>query len=310
VTAGAVLLLALSACREGSNNKEGGAAVITPPGQLAVQVGCFNDSYVNAPAVLLGCGIPPDFDDLVLDTIHKVEVANQTMFWQGVPATACAFDECATSSNALSLPSGKILIGVNLVQDLITSTGKTAHYGAILAHEWAHQAQFQFWWYGHDVSLSRTAELEADAFSMYYTGAQQGWTSSELDSFFGFVYVLGDIDYNDPANHGTPKMRTGAGLVGLMEASLALQAGSSKAYEELHDIFVAAVTLLECDGFCQVPAQLALTPPLEIPPELRHLGAKNIELLHGVVHGTRSVLEFEVTPSDELEDRSALRPRR
>ena len=272
-------------------------------------MGCFNASYVNAPAVLLGCGIVPGFDDITLDKLNKVESAFQTQFWQGVPAEVFLFDECSTNSNALSLPSGKILIGINLIRDVISSFGKTKHFSAILAHEWAHQAQFQNRWYGHDVTLNQTAELEADAFSMFYTGSQKAWDSTEMDSFLGFVYVIGDFNYNDPAHHGTPKMRTGAALVGLMEGSLALQTGVVKTYEELHDIFVAAVTLLQCDGFCQMPSQFALAPPLVIPPELHHLGAKNIELLHGVVHGTRSVLEFEVTPSEELEDRSHLRPR-
>ena len=309
LTGSVLLLLALSACREGSSNKNGGTAVVVPPGQIAVRVGCFNDSYANAPAVLLGCGIVPGFDDVILDTVNKVEAVRQTTFWQGVPASVFVFDECSTTSNALSLPSGNILIGINLIQDVISTIGKTTHFGAILAHEWAHQVQFQFRWHGHDVTLDRTAELEADAFSMYYTGSQKGWNSSELDSFLGFVYVLGDFSYNDPAHHGTPKMRTGAGLAGLMEASIALKTGNAKTYEELHNIFVAAVTLLQCDGLCQLPVQLALAPPLVIPPELHHLGAKNIELLHGVAHGTRSVLEFEVTPSGGLVDRSYLRPR-
>ncbi len=248
---------------------------------VSVQAGCYSSGYAGYGSSQIGCGLLNSFGDPSFDTQFGQEVNIQTQFF-GLPATVYAFNECDQSQkNALSFPQRYILFGYWLAVDTVFSTGSTLPIAGILAHEWAHQAQFHFNWMEPNAPTVRNTELEADAFSGYYMAIAKNWAGSQLDAYFQNLLNLGDYNFNNPGHHGTPQERVQAGALGMQIGYNALANNQPLSYAELHQLFVSQLYQLK-------------TQDLQEPSVVqRLLSEQDREFIAGVGEGGRSVLEIE-----------------
>lgn len=203
---------------------------------ITVENGCYDPAYVGVEAAEIGCGLLQSFGDPDFDMRFAEEVAIQSEFWKLSP-TVYPFDECPGIRNALSSPQGFILFGINLTIGTILDTGSELPLAGALAHEWAHQVQFEFGWSDDGEPTVRSTELEADAFSGYYMGLAKSWSGEEIDTYFQTLFDLGDYQFNDPMHHGTPEERVAAGALGLLVAQQAIDNDTPYSHEELHQLF-------------------------------------------------------------------------
>ena len=208
-----------------------------PPKEYQVRVGCYSSSYNGAAYSQIGCGVLSSFGDYNLDQAFQQEISYQNQFWGNVPASVYPFDECQGIQNAVSLPSGYIMFGVNLTWNVINYTGDTIGLAGIMAHEWAHQVQFQFGYMGNNSSTVKPTELEADAFSGFYMGLSYNWAWSRINGYFQVLASLGDYNFNNRNHHGTPTERLNAGYLGWITAMQAISSNYQYSYGELHYLF-------------------------------------------------------------------------
>ncbi|MDE3272748.1 hypothetical protein [Pseudoalteromonas sp. G4] len=218
------------------------------PNSWSMQTGCYAASYksVNSGDPL-ACGLISTFGDPVFDANFFAEVAIQQDFF-GTYSPVYAFDECEGSYNALSFPNDFILFGKNLVNKVLKKTNNDIGVAAILAHEYAHQIQFDFGWIVDTEPTVRKTELEADFFSGYflvvsryqYTG--QIIRGELIESYYNTLQEFGDFQFNSPTHHGTPHERSSAGLAGLETGIEAIRRNTLFSYPELHN---AATSFIE-----------------------------------------------------------------
>jgi hypothetical protein len=203
-----------------------------------VFAGCY------APTATSGnvdCGLANTFGNPTYDAAIQAETANQTVFWNGIPATVYPWNDCS-GANAVSLPSGDILYGVNLLQQLVASYGgDEAPISGVLAHEWGHQIQFDNGWFMSTEPTSRPIELEADAFSGFYMALGENYSWTSIDDYFTAMASEGDYNFNDPNHHGTPEERLAAAQLGFQTAVEAVETQTQVSYAELHQIFSSAI---------------------------------------------------------------------
>lgn len=154
--------------------------------------------------------------------------------------TVSPWNDC-TSPNALSHPLGFILYGINFANFAIMRTLSELPIAGVLAHEYAHQLQFYFNWMNPTAPTVRDSELEADAFSGYYMALAKGWAGAQLQSYFDFIFSLGEYNFNNPNHHGTPNQRLAAAYIGFNTGLSALQFQYQYSAPELHQIFVREI---------------------------------------------------------------------
>jgi hypothetical protein len=232
-THGAVtlLLLLISSC---SNQ-------ITPkkPDNSAQVVGCY------APGMSASsqdqCGIVSTFGDPTVDQTFSQEITIQSSFWNNIPASPLPWNDCK-APNAESLPGGNILFGVNFFQLLITqNNGDSLPIAGVLAHEWAHQIQFDNGWMVQTEPTVRSTELEADAFSGFYMALAKGWAWAYINDYFTTLASIGDYDFTNPSHHGTPQERVAAANLGFTTGLNAMQTAQPLSYAQLHQIFSSSI---------------------------------------------------------------------
>jgi hypothetical protein len=252
---------------------------------VSVQVGCYSSSYAGYGSSQIGCGLLNTFGDPTFDAQFGQEVQLQGQFF-GLPATVYAFNECDRSQkNALSSPQRYILFGYWLAVDTIISTGSTLPIAGILAHEWAHQAQFAFNWMNPNAATARNTELEADAFSGYYMAIAKNWAGSQLNAYFQTLSNLGDYNFNNPGHHGTPQERVQAGALGMQVGYNVLSSGQQISYAELHQLFISQLYQSRGQPSALEDATPAITQTF--------LSERDQAFIAGVGVGARSVLELE-----------------
>ena len=129
-------------------------------------------------------------------------------------------------------PHGAVLMGVNLMRDLLNRPGARSQYSnawsvaAVLAHEWAHIAQFARGVRTFDGRVVGM-ELMADAISGWYLAKKlqlvgqtlgpiqvQQIGASDQTAAARAVYSLGDTNFTSPQHHGTSEQRVGAFVAG------------------------------------------------------------------------------------------------
>ncbi len=122
---------------------------------------------------------------------------------------------------------------------------------AILAHEWAHQVQFAYGWFGDPIpsldpppdaaEATRYSELMADVWAAYYLTHKRGGTMNRkrVEQFLEVFYQIGDCYFADPGHHGTPNQRMRAAQLGFDLADQAQKQGHIMSSQEFHDVFVA-----------------------------------------------------------------------
>jgi hypothetical protein len=105
---------------------------------------------------------------------------------------------------------GTVLLGRKLLGETFRifgqNFGATIAYSAIMAHEFAHIAQFKT----PGRHEYKYPELHADFMSGWYLGWRRKWTGMDLSSAAKQMYSIGDFQFNDPGHHGTPDERLAA----------------------------------------------------------------------------------------------------
>jgi hypothetical protein len=122
-------------------------------------------------------------------------------------------------------------------------------FAGILAHEWAHQVQFNNYsvWYKvaepSAAAQTRKTELEADFMASYYLthkrGATYNWKS--VAEFFDLFFNIGDCGFTSAGHHGTPYQRLAASRLGWIIAQETMPMGHILTAEELHILFTASL---------------------------------------------------------------------
>ncbi len=219
-------------------NGIGGQSTSTPPTSDMVFAGCYAPGATIGNA---GCGLASTLGDPNSDATFQAEVANQSNFWSGIPADVHYWNDCQ-SPNSVSLPSGDVLYGVNLFQQLVSAYGgDAAPISGVLAHEWAHQIQFGYGWFTSNEPTARPIELEADAFSGYYMALGESYAWTSVDDYFSALASLGDYNFNDPSHHGTPQERLAAAQLGFQTAIQQIETNTPLTYADLHATFSSAI---------------------------------------------------------------------
>ena len=174
-----------------------------------------------------------------------------------------AFLEDSQSKNAVALsrdvtnrgsPHGAVLIGVTLIRGLLNRPGARTEYSnawsvaAVMAHEWAHIAQFAT---GVRTRDGRVVGLElmADAVSGWYLAKKlqligqifgpqkvQQIGASDQTAAARAVYSLGDTNFTSQNHHGTHEQRLGAFVAG---HNMGMQGGTfDHVFQFAHSQFV------------------------------------------------------------------------
>lgn len=235
-----VLVPFLSGC---SPSDSGGSDGAGNSSSISVKTGCYSATYAGAQFGGVGCGILYSTGNPTVDRQSMEEYNLLNMFYslQTQPAMYL-FDECPGVKNALSMPSGYILMGYNFLVDTAVRYNTLLPYAGVMAHEWGHQIQFQKGYMPMNQSTARRTELEADAWAGYYLYAMKGWSGQNLDTFLQMLFDIGDFQYNNPSHHGTPNERRYMGLVGMQVAQYAIENHVSYTYDELHSTWMQYVS--------------------------------------------------------------------
>lgn len=114
---------------------------------------------------------------------------------------------------------GAIAMGVMLIKDLLelqtlNQQNNALCIQAVLVHEWAHIAQFN---YGIQASRIKYTELMADFIAGWYLGYKDAFVGSQSDATSPMIGMasIGDTNFNSPGHHGTPRERLGAYVAGI-----------------------------------------------------------------------------------------------
>ena len=229
----------------------------------------------------VGCGSVTSFGSAEFDQRFAEESILQDQFFQKVVPVG-VFDECAGVRNALSHPAGFILFGRNLAFDVLFRTGSAAGVSGTLAHEHAHQKQFDFGWQRPWENTVRTTELESDAFSGLYMGLTKGFEAAIIRGYFEALANSGDYYFNSPSHHGTPGDRVEAGLLGLLLANDMIQTKQSHTWLEVHDFFVDYILNMHAmSGAARPEPNLPSSGRMKVAPILRGCAEEMIQSCQG-----------------------------
>lgn len=152
-----------------------------------------------------------------------------------------SFDGFATSNNLIVIGDGLVELASEAgVEDKIVWSG-------ILAHEWAHQIQFDNFsdWYPNGAAdnapeATRTTKLEADFIAAYYLTHKKGATYNwkRVADFFELFFNIGDCSFTSSGHHGTPLQRMEAARLGYVLATQAHKQGHIMSTDDVHEAFI------------------------------------------------------------------------
>jgi hypothetical protein len=277
VTMLVMLGLAATIACNGTPGQSTGSTSSAANGAL-VFAGCYAP---NASTGNVDCGLATTFGNPTYDAAVQAETTNQSQFWSGIPANVHPWNDCS-GANALSLPSGDILYGVNLLEQLVTTYGGDgAPISGVLAHEWGHQIQFNNGWFTSSEPTSRPIELEADAFSGFYMALDPNYSWTSIDNYFTAMASEGDYNFNDPSHHGTPQERLAAAQLGFQTAVQAVETQTQLTYADLHQIFSSAIGGFSARHIPMPDAQDSAANRILVGLDSSEI----IDILNGVNHG-------------------------
>ncbi|WP_299823072.1 hypothetical protein [uncultured Pontibacter sp.] len=155
------------------------------------------------------------------------------------------------SADGFATSADVIVIGDGLVK-MVSEAGVEADivWTGILAHEWAHQIQFDNFtaWYPNGAAdnapeATRYTELEADFMAAYYMTHKRGATYNwkRVEQFFTLFFQIGDCGFTSSGHHGTPLQRMAAARLGYELANQAQKQGHILSPEQVHAAFVASI---------------------------------------------------------------------
>ncbi|TDU40172.1 hypothetical protein BXY82_2212 [Gelidibacter sediminis] len=159
------------------------------------------------------------------------------------------------ASDGFASSTGVIVIGDGIVS-MLAETGRDSKvvWSAILAHEWAHQLQFQN--YGNweypvpgfigTPESTRMTELEADFFTGYYLTHKRGGTYNwkRVEDVLLAFYNIGDCGFSNPGHHGNPLQRLEAAKQGYMLAASQQKAGQTPDSQYMHEAFISTLPII------------------------------------------------------------------
>jgi len=150
--------------------------------------------------------------------------------------------------DAFTKSNGLLVIGDGLLESLSeTGINENIAFTAILAHEWWHQAQFEYdqeWDFIDQLSnaseVARFSELEADFAAAYFLTHKRGATYNwkRIEDFFKLSFNVGDCLINSDNHHGTPGQRLAAAEFGYQLAASAQKKGFILSPSEVHYAFL------------------------------------------------------------------------
>ncbi|WP_424493969.1 hypothetical protein [Salinimicrobium sp. GXAS 041] len=152
-----------------------------------------------------------------------------------------AMDGFATAGNLIVIGDG--------ITSVLSNTGidEGIVWTGILAHEWAHQIQFDNTtnWYPNGAAQdpaasTRHTELEADYLAAYYMTHKRGATYNwkRVEQFFELFFNIGDCSFASSGHHGTPQQRLQAARLGYELAQSAQKKGHILSPQEVHEAFM------------------------------------------------------------------------
>lgn len=137
----------------------------------------------------------------------------------------------------------KIVMGDGIMEAMSDIGYGDAAPQAILAHEFAHQIQFDLNIFDtgpeDPVKATRRTELMADAYAAYYLTHKRGATMNwfRVEQFMQSFFVIGDCGFTSPGHHGTPNQRLKAAKFGFEVAENAQRRSSILKAEEFFERF-------------------------------------------------------------------------
>lgn len=162
----------------------------------------------------------PDGSFIYLTVEQAAEIADDFLALNEVSPNLPENPYFATDGFASS--NGTIVIGDGLVRWLAEAgVEEEIVWTGILAHEWAHQVQFNNYrdWYPTGAAdnapeATRYTELEADFFAAYYMTHKRGATYNwkRVEQFFELFFQIGDCGFANAGHHGTPAQRMNAAV--------------------------------------------------------------------------------------------------
>lgn len=149
--------------------------------------------------------------------------------------------------DAFTKSNGLLVIGDGILKSLVDSgIDENIAFTGVIAHEWWHQAQFEFseiWNYKDNLvssEKSRFTELEADFAGAYFMAHKRGATYNwkRIEEYFQLSFNVGDCLVNSDQHHGTPEQRLAAAKSGHELAESAKKKGKILSPEEVHLAFL------------------------------------------------------------------------
>lgn len=202
--------------------------------------GCGVAAFMLAGAGIgkLGCRLFSSSGDTAVDARFNAELPPMRAYY-GWSGAFSWLDECDKGPNAFALPDTKeIYYGLQLYQQLNKLHGGLSHE-FILAHEMAHQKQYENGWYNFRAPTVRDSELIADALGAIYlflTKVRTG-DAAEQTAFFHAMHTafsMGEFAFNKHSHHGTPLQRAHMVLVGGEMALAIITKQMENAWPVLH----------------------------------------------------------------------------
>lgn len=193
-------------------------------------------------------GFPPDLAAFYAD--YFVDYINPTStFLTETPLLS--FDGFAIALDGFLGQGDLIVIGDGIVE-LLAATGVEDKivWSGILAHEWAHQIQFNKGYldeydveFNNNPERTRAGELEADFFAAYYMthklGATYNW--KRVEAFLEVFFNIGDCAFTNGGHHGTPIQRMEAARLGYELANSGQKKGMILSISEVHNAYKTAL---------------------------------------------------------------------
>jgi len=200
-------------------------ATLEDPKQLADMIESFDRSVRNASEARIKAS--------------QIIEANQNSCQ--IPENSFFALEAFTRSNGLLVISDGIL-------EILEESGipEEIVFSGLLAHEWWHQAQFEYdlqWENDYKDNPELLRELEADFAAAYFLGHKRGATYNwkRLESFFDMSYNSGDCFAESPGHHGTPAQRLKAARSGFELAFSEKKKGKPGKPSEIHKAFLKSM---------------------------------------------------------------------
>ena len=192
------------------------------PGQTPTQlqsIGCFlqanGASGSSLPSLIASRQIYFPSGNFQLDNFNQQEGLLLVGTYQISPRMFYLIDNppnaFATSETVSPLgPDGTILFGQNMMISQLQRDPSGATIVAIMAHEFAHLAQFRRGFR----ETGKRPELHADFMAGWYLNLRGRYSWTNLMPALRVFYEIGDYEFNSPRHHGTPQERLATAAAG------------------------------------------------------------------------------------------------